>query len=91
MSESRFLRLEEIVGQRAVSVEQAAVNKSLGLRPQRPRAAIRGIVPVCKTTWELGVRAGKFPAPVRIGRTRVWPAELIEELSERIKRGELAL
>jgi predicted DNA-binding transcriptional regulator AlpA len=44
------------------------------------------VLPVSKSTWWDGVRSGRFPRPVRLGRVTMWRAEdirsLIEHLSE---------
>jgi prophage regulatory protein len=45
---------------------------------------ILGPIPVGKSTWWDGVRTGRFPAPVRIGRRTLWRVEDIRELIERI-------
>ncbi|MCH2547805.1 MAG: AlpA family phage regulatory protein [Alphaproteobacteria bacterium] len=50
-------------------------------------------IPVSRSTWWAGCRAGRFPAPVKLGaRTTSWRAEdiraLIEELSKQ-NGGEL--
>jgi prophage regulatory protein len=40
-----------------------------------------GLIPVCKSTWWEGVRSGRFPKPVRIGKRAVaWRASDITEL-----------
>jgi prophage regulatory protein len=45
----------------------------------------RGPIPVSKSTWWAGVKAGRFPAPVKLGpRTTCWRVEDIRAL---IKRG----
>lgn len=39
------------------------------------------ILPICKTTWWNGVRSGKYPRPVKLGkRTTCWKAEDIRRL-----------
>ncbi len=41
------------------------------------------IVPVARSTWLEGVRAGKFPAPIKLGRRiTVWRCEDIRKLIE---------
>ncbi|HEC15737.1 MAG TPA: AlpA family phage regulatory protein [Sedimenticola sp.] len=48
-------------------------------------------IPVGKSTWWLGVRSGRYPAPIKLGpRTTVWRAEDIRELIERISRDRAA-
>lgn len=42
---------------------------------------IPALMPVCKSTWWAGVKAGRFPAPVKLGpRTTVWRVEDIRAL-----------
>ncbi|GHT81364.1 hypothetical protein AGMMS49960_17710 [Betaproteobacteria bacterium] len=47
-----------------------------------PKTNTPPIVPVKKTTWWLGVKSGRFPAPVRIGGGRAvfWRVEDIRAL-----------
>ena len=43
--------------------------------------APNGPIPVGKSTWWEGVKAGRFPQPIKLGpRITVWRAEDIEEL-----------
>ncbi len=58
--EDRFLRLTQIIGR-----------KEDPKRPDMP--AIQAIIPISKTSWLAGVKMGKFPQPIRLGkRTIVW-------------------
>jgi prophage regulatory protein len=42
-----------------------------------------GLIPVCKSTWRVGVASGRFPQPVRIGKRAVaWRASDINKLLE---------
>lgn len=44
---------------------------------------ILAVIPICKSSWWAGVRAGKYPSPVRpspFGRVTVWRAEDIHRL-----------
>jgi len=52
-------------------------------RPTRARAAVPAIIPVSKSTWWAGVRSGRFPRPVRIGRgrTTLWRAAEVVALT----------
>ena len=83
-----FLTLEQIIGRPEVTPEEAAENKRLGRRPWRARAPLPAIIPIGKSSWEIGIRTGLFPAPRRIGRLRVWPVEQIRELSREIAEGK---
>jgi hypothetical protein len=40
-------------------------------------------VPVSKSTWWAGVKTGRFPAPVKLGRITVWRVQDIRALIER--------
>lgn len=84
-----WLRLEQIVGQPEITPEQAAENRKYGKRQRRPRKAVPPIIPVGRTTWEMGVREGRFPSPRRIGRIRVWGAGEIAALADAIAKGQL--
>lgn len=49
------------------------------------------VFPVSPATWWNGVKAGKFPKPVRLGPNMVgWRAEDIQELIRRTSAGGLA-
>jgi len=40
-----------------------------------------GPIPISKTSWWLGVRAGRFPQPMKLGpRTTVWRRSAINAL-----------
>ena len=46
--------------------------------------APRGPIPISKSTWWLGVRAGRFPAPMKLGpRTTVWRVEEVRQLFDK--------
>jgi predicted DNA-binding transcriptional regulator AlpA len=46
--------------------------------------APNGPIPVSKSTWWAGVRSGRFPKPVKLGRRiTVWRVEDIRVLIER--------
>lgn len=41
------------------------------------------VIPVCESTWWAGVKSGRFPKPVKLGRrTTVWRVEDIRALIE---------
>jgi predicted DNA-binding transcriptional regulator AlpA len=49
---------------------------------------VLSVIPLCKTSWWNGVKAGRFPKPVKLSkRCTAWRAEdireLIKTLSER--------
>lgn len=39
-------------------------------------------IPVSKSTWWAGVKSGRFPKPVKLGRCTCWRVEDIRELIE---------
>ncbi|MGA7619721.1 helix-turn-helix transcriptional regulator [Candidatus Binatus sp.] len=46
------------------------------------------LVPVCASTWWNGVRAGKFPKPLKLGpKTTCWKASDVLELIDRAAGG----
>lgn len=47
---------------------------------------IHPIIPVSRSTWWDGVRSGRFPRAVHIGRTTCWRASDIRALVEQIGR-----
>lgn len=45
---------------------------------------IPAIIPVCKSSWWLGVKTGRYPRPVKLGpRTTVWKVSDIQDLISR--------
>lgn len=47
------------------------------------------VIPVGKTTWWEGIRAGRFPKPHKLGpNTTVWRAEDIQRLIDEICEAE---
>lgn len=52
-------------------------------------AQVLTIIPVSKSTWFEGVRAGRYPKPVKIGpRASGWKAEEISALVEQLGNPE---
>ena len=68
--ETGFLNLTQIIGQEAVTEEQARDNRKRGKGPKRPRPAIPAVIPVKRSCWFAGVASGRFPKPVKIGDGR---------------------
>lgn len=55
-----------------VRAEQIIGNPKLGIPP---------ILPICKSSWWNGVKAGKYPQPIKLGpRTTAWRVEDIRKL-----------
>ena len=80
-NKSQLLRLPQIIGQPEVTEEQAADNRRTGKGPKRPRKGFPALIPVSASTWWAGVKAGRFPAPVRLaGNITAWRAEDIHRL-----------
>ena len=55
-----------------------------------PRAVppIPPLVPVCPATWWAGVKTGRYPAAVKIGRrATAWKVEDVRALIERLGNG----
>lgn len=83
LPEAGYLRLIQIIGQRAISREESTANRIIGKGPRTPRPAIPAIIPVARSSWWAGVRSGRYPKPVKIGpRTTVWRVEDIRALIE---------
>ena len=82
LPETGFLNLTQIIGQEAVTEEQARENRKRGKGPRRPRPAIPAVVPVKKSCWWAGVASGRFPKPVKLGdgRGTFWRVEQIRAL-----------
>jgi hypothetical protein len=49
-------------------------------RPTTARPATQAIIPVKKSCWWDGVRSGRFPKPVKLGRCTMWRVEDIRNL-----------
>jgi predicted DNA-binding transcriptional regulator AlpA len=43
-------------------------------------SSVLNFIPVGKTTWWNGVKSGRFPKPVKLGRITAWRAEDIKAL-----------
>ncbi|WP_338669321.1 helix-turn-helix transcriptional regulator [Pseudodesulfovibrio methanolicus] len=45
------------------------------------------VIPIGKSSWWAGVKAGKFPQPVKLGpKTTAWKVEDIRKLIENLSR-----
>jgi predicted DNA-binding transcriptional regulator AlpA len=75
-----YIRQSQIIGERAVTPEQAATNRARGKGPRRSRPGTAAIVPISSATFWRKVRAGKFPAPVKLSeRVTAWRAEDVRQ------------
>jgi prophage regulatory protein len=78
-----YLKQPQIIGESAVTPEQAAHNKARGKGPRRPRPAVCGIFPVSSATWWRGIVQGRYPRPHRLAARSIgWKVEDIRRLLE---------
>lgn len=101
LPETGFVREAQIVGQRGVTEEEAARNKAAlqaamasgdqkaikrcQNKPLRARPPIPGVMPYSRSTWWNGVKAGRFPQPVKLGpNITAWKVEDIRQLLDSI-------
>jgi predicted DNA-binding transcriptional regulator AlpA len=77
-----YLRLSQIIGQSAVTKEQADANRRNGKSPTRPRPAIQPLIPVSRATWYLRIQNGLYPRPTKAFGERVaaWSTASIMEI-----------
>lgn len=69
LPETGYLRLSQIVGKPATETAPA----------------IPAIFPVCRSTWWAGVRSGRYPKPVKLGkRITAWRIEDIRALISKV-------
>ena len=62
-----------------VRLHQIVGNKKSGIPP---------VIPVCASTWWLGVASGKYPRPVKLGpKTTAWRVEDIRDLIAKAAQG----
>ena len=48
---------------------------------------VLALIPVSRSSWWLGIRAGRYPVPVKLGaRSTAWRAEDIRTLIEQIAK-----
>jgi len=74
VSKDRLLRVKQIIGQFEVTPQQAEANRRAGKRLNvNPRPAIEPLLPISRAAFYAGVKAGKYPQPIKLGaRTTVW-------------------
>ena len=76
-----YLRLCQIIGQRAVSEEAAASNRERESGPRKSREAIPALLPISKSSWWQGIQDGRYPPGVKLGpRITAWPVDAIRAL-----------
>ena len=49
------------------------------------------LIPVKKSTWYAGVKTGRFPAPLKMGRMSFWKVEDIERLMDEMESARSAV
>lgn len=81
LPDAGYVRLAQIIGQDEVTEAQAAINRTTGKGPKRPRPAIPAVIPVGKSTWWEGVRTGRYPRGEKLSpHVTVWRVERIRDL-----------
>lgn len=86
LPDSGYLRLSQIIGRKARSPQQAAQNREAGKRGRTPRDATPPLIPVSAAHWYAGVRDGRYPKPIKLGRSALWRASDIRALMLDIER-----
>ncbi len=82
-----LLDIAECIGRKGVTEAEAAANRARGRGPRKPRAAVRGEVPMAPSTWWLGIKKGVFPPPVKIGtRKCLWRRSEVRAIAKRESR-----
>ena len=68
----------------ASAIENGRIDKKgkpvYSRRPTTARSATPAIIPVKKSCWWDGVKTGRFPKPVKLGRCTMWRVEDIRTL-----------
>lgn len=73
LTKEGYIRQSDLIGEQPVSPEQAGRNRAAGKGPRRPRAGKQGLVPLSSPTLWRKVKAGDFPAPVKLSeRVTAW-------------------
>lgn len=71
-----YLRESDLIGEPAVSLDQAEANRLAGKGPKRPKSGRRAIVPFSGPTLWRRVKTGDFPKPVKLSaRVTAWRVE----------------
>jgi predicted DNA-binding transcriptional regulator AlpA len=94
LPECGYLRLNQIIGQKEVTLEEAVRNKEKASAlsehdrrkdhsPKTPRKKITPLIPISRSSWWAGIRSGRFPKPIKLGkRTTVWRVRDIRTIIE---------
>ena len=71
-----YIRQSQVIGEPAVTPEQAEENRKRGKSPRRPRRGVPGIVPFSSATLWRKVKNSEFPAPIKLSeRVTAWRVE----------------
>lgn len=81
-----FMREADLLGQPAVTAEEAALNRQLGRRNRRPQQGKPRILPISRPTLWRWVKTKKFPAPVSMGSTGRVKAWRVEDIADWMAR-----
>jgi predicted DNA-binding transcriptional regulator AlpA len=49
--------------------------------------AVLALIPISRSSWWEGVQAGRFPSPVKMGRSSLWRNSDLLALVDRIAKG----
>ena len=85
LPEFGFVRLSQIIGRRGITQNQAAANRANGKRGQRACSAIVPVIPLSATAWWRGVKSGRFPQPIKQGKSTLWNVADIRALVESMR------
>ncbi|UHQ19082.1 hypothetical protein LVB87_12950 [Lysobacter sp. KIS68-7] len=84
LPEYGFVRLSQIIGRCEVTQEKADANRASGKGRQRACSGIAPIIPLSATAWWRGVKSGRFPKPIKQGKSTLWNVAEIRDLVERL-------
>lgn len=77
-----YVSQSDIIGQKAVTHEQAAENRRLKKGIRRPRPAITPLIPISPAKFWADIKAGRLPAGEKFGRRTLWRVNVIRALAE---------
>lgn len=78
-----YIRQPQLIGAAPITADQARANKAAGKGPRRPRTGSPAIFPVSSATLWRMVKAGKFPAPVKLSEgITAWDVESVRSWLE---------
>lgn len=75
-----YLSQADIIGQKAVTVEQAEENRRRKKGTRRARPAVTPLIPISAATFWAAIKAGRLPAGEKFGRRTLWKVSLIRPL-----------